>query len=255
MDTVNSNLFPIFLIGFLLVIVVLLNMNSKEKFLDKKDPIIKQIKPTKKIKKVTWANNDEFFQDDKNNQRFSEFQNKNTVNWHKNKPIRDIKDNFLFSKQWQKEFKQFNQKNKNQQSNLIDSFTLADAYNVNNNIKSTNIESFKNNFDGSRFKNNYLNNNQFSTINEQVLTNNWSRSTLDLNLNCNRETFKNENAYINQQAQDEHFDYLISGVDNIIGNTQNTVYLNKTAPIPTNENQNFQPWKLEKLDYFYTLPS
>ena len=95
----ESNLFPIFLIGFLLIIVLLLQ-KPKEKPIEVKSK-------TKKSKCRSRSNViDEI---------------KHRKEWHKLKKTTHLPDP-LFSNEWQKQFKQYNQKLNNNKTKLNNSF-------------------------------------------------------------------------------------------------------------------------------------
>jgi hypothetical protein len=64
-----------------------------------------------------------------------------------------------------------------------------------------------------------------------------------------KETFLNQRAFINQQAQQDAWNNRISGVDHTLLDSQNLTYLGKTSPLPSTEySKDGQSWKLQSIN-------
>lgn len=104
----ESNLFPVFLIGFLLIIVFLLTIDKStvHKPNSKHRKISQKSKPTKTQQQQT--------------QKDEEYQQAKTKLWHKNIQQKQLQYDTLFSNQWQNQFKEYNLNN-NSNSNTVPS--------------------------------------------------------------------------------------------------------------------------------------
>jgi hypothetical protein len=99
----ESNLFPIFLIGFLISIILLLQKStSKAKPTQRK---VKTNKLTKKIDTPTKL---------MDTQALAAAQSSKTAQWHKLKNAKEKVQEPLFSNEWQNQFKQYNERLPNQ---------------------------------------------------------------------------------------------------------------------------------------------